>query len=148
MPTNRSWSFIVRRLQRWSSYLKNQGQDKLAALPHILIQLEITAETDSKFFANVEPYAMTTLIHAFGGLIVGLEIHLEEILSIFRSNTDSLICYPNIDTDRAFLINQSELVDRNLNETVGFRKLKTVLNQVYYDLLSTKFVKKKVSVIF
>ena len=90
---------------------------------------------------------MTTLIHAFGGLIVGLEIHLKEILSIFGSNTDSLICYPNIDTDRAFLINQSELVNRNLNETVGFRKLKTVLNQIYYDLLSTKFVKKKVSVI-
>jgi len=90
---------------------------------------------------------MTTLIHAFGGLIVGLEIHLEEILSIFGSKTDSLICYPNIDTDRAFLINQSELVNRNLNKTVGFRKLKTVLNQIYYDLLSTKFVKKKVSVI-
>lgn len=91
---------------------------------------------------------MTTLIHAFGGLIVCLEIHLEEILSIFGSNTDSLICYPYIDTDRAFLINQSELVDRNLNETVGFRKLKTVLNEVYYDLLSTKFVKEKVSVVF
>jgi|LauGreDrversion4_2_1035121.scaffolds.fasta_scaffold106932_1 hypothetical protein len=90
---------------------------------------------------------MTTLIHAFGGLIVGLKIHLEEILSIFGSNTDSLICYPNIDTDRAFLINQSELVNRNLNKTVGFGKLKTVLNQIYYDLLSTKFVKKKVSVI-
>jgi len=90
---------------------------------------------------------MTTLIHTFGRLIIGLEIHLEEILSIFGSNTDSLISYTNIDTDRAFLINQSELVDRNLNETVGFRKFKTVLNQVYYDLLSTKFVKKKVSII-
>lgn len=74
---------------------------------------------------------MTTLIHSLWWGIFGLEVHLEQIFSILRGNTDPLISNPNIDTDFALLVDEGELIHGHANCIFGRWKLKTVLDQVY-----------------
>jgi uncharacterized protein YqfB (UPF0267 family) len=83
---------------------------------------------------------MRAFVHVAAPFILSLKVEFEKVLSVLRTNADTVICHLDLYARLLSIIRDAELFNAHCNNMALRAKLDRVLNQVYYNLLASHFV--------
>lgn len=143
LPEFHFWRFMFRWTNRISSYvnlLQSKWKYKLGSFRHFIVVDQVTAQVQCKFPTNIQADTVTSLVHALAIFVLGLEKHREKIFFILFTDTYSVVCHFNFDTDELARILYDKFINWNFNYVSMCWEFNRILDQIYQDLLDSQLV--------